>query len=98
MVAFLGFTTGNFWGTMGIVLPIVLPLAESGGVSIPLVLGAMVSGGVFGSHVCFFGDAVTLSSASTQVSNMSQIRVSLPYAISGLLISFIIYFVLGFIV
>lgn len=98
VVAFLGFTTGNFWGTMGIVLPIVLPLAESGGVSIPLVLGAMVSGGVFGSHVCFFGDAVTLSSASTQVSNMSQIRVSLPYAISGLLISFIIYFVLGFIV
>lgn len=98
VVAFLGFTTGNFWGTMGIVLPIVLPLAEMGDVSIPLVLGALVSGGVFGSHVCFFGDAVTLTSASTQVNNIAQIKVSLPYALAVLLISFVIFFCLGFIV
>src|SRR5699024_4750254 len=73
VVAFLGFTTGNYWGTMGIVLPIILPLAQAGDVSIPLMLGAMVSGGVFGSQVCFFGDAVTLTSASTQVGNIDQI-------------------------
>ncbi|MFD1707373.1 Na+/H+ antiporter NhaC family protein [Siminovitchia sediminis] len=98
VVAFLGFTTGNYWGTMGIVLPIILPLAQISDVNLSLVLGAMVSGGVFGSHVCFFGDAVTLTSASTQVSNMAQIRVSLPYALAGLLISFVIFLGLGFIV
>lgn len=98
VVAFLGFTTGNFWGTMGIVLPIILPLAQMSDVNIPLVLGAMVSGGVFGSHVCFFGDAVTLTSASTQVNNMAQIRVSLPYALTGLIISFFIYLGLGLVI
>lgn len=91
VVAFLGFTTGNYWGTMGITLPIILPLAQMAGVEIALVLGAMVSGGVFGSHVCFFGDAVTLTSASTQVDNISQIKVSLPYALLGLFISFFIF-------
>lgn len=95
VVAFLGFTTGNYWGTMGIVLPIILPLAEVSGVNISLLLGAMVSGGVFGSQVCFFGDAVTLSSASTQVGNMDQIRVAIPYALAGLILSFLIFIVLG---
>lgn len=96
VVAFLGFSTGNYWGTMGIVLPIILPLAQMSDVNISLVLGAMVSGGVFGSHVCFFGDAVTLTSASTQVSNMDQIRVAIPYALAGLVISFFIFLGLGF--
>ncbi|SFE60505.1 Na+/H+ antiporter NhaC family protein [Alteribacillus iranensis] len=98
VVAFLGFTTGNYWGTMGIVLPIILPLTQMSDVNTSLVLGAMVSGGVFGSHVCFFGDAVTLTSASTQVSNMSQIRVSFPYALAGLILSFFIFLGLGLIV
>lgn len=97
IVAFLGFATGNYWGTMGIVLPIILPLAQMSDVNMSLVLGAMVSGGVFGSHVCFFGDAVTLTSASTQVSNMDQIRISFPYALVGLFISFFIYLGLGMI-
>lgn len=97
VVSFLGFATGNYWGTMGIVLPIVLPLATISDVNLSLLLGAMVSGGVFGSHVCFFGDAVTLTSASTQVSNMSQIRVALPYALLGLAISFIVFLGLGII-
>ncbi|WP_240374006.1 Na+/H+ antiporter NhaC family protein [Bacillus piscicola] len=97
VVAFLGFTTGNYWGTMGIVLPIILPLTQLSDVSVPLVLGAMVSGGVFGSQVCFFGDAVTLTSASTQVDNMSQIKVSFPYALFGLLLSFFIFLGLGLI-
>src|SRR5690625_853198 len=97
VVAFLGFTTGNFWGTMGIVLPIILPLAQMSDVNLPLVLGAMVSGGVFGSHVCFFGDAVTLTSAATQINNMQQIRVTMPYALAALAISFVIFLGLGFI-
>jgi Na+/H+ antiporter NhaC len=97
VVAFLGFATGNFWGTMGIVLPIILPLAHMSDVNIPLVLGAMVSGGVFGSHVCFFGDAVTLTSGSTQVSNIAQIRVSMPYALLALVISFFVFLGLAFI-
>lgn len=97
VVAFLGFSTGNYWGTMGIVLPIILPLAQVSDVNISLVLGAMVSGGVFGSQICFFGDAVTLTSASTQVNNMDQIRVALPYALAALGISFVIFLGLGFI-
>lgn len=97
IVAFLGFSTGNYWGTMGIVLPIILPLAQMSDVNLSLVLGAMVSGGVFGSHVCFFGDAVTLTSASTQVNNMDQIKVTMPYALAALAISFVIFLGLGFI-
>lgn len=97
VVAALAFSTGNFWGTIAIVLPIVMPLAEINDVNIFLTTGAVISGAVFGSHVCFFSDSVTLSSASTQVSNMDQIKVTLPYALVSLLISAIIFIGLGLI-
>ncbi|MBR2615942.1 MAG: hypothetical protein IKC69_04625, partial [Clostridia bacterium] len=40
-----------------IALPIIIPLAMNIGVSMPLVVGACISAGVFGSHICFYSDA-----------------------------------------
>ena len=38
-----------------------LPLAQAYDVSIPLVIGALLSASGFGSHACFYSDSTVLS-------------------------------------
>jgi multiple sugar transport system substrate-binding protein len=59
------FITGTNWGMYDIALPIIIPLAMNIGVSMPLVVGACISAGVFGSHICFYSDATVLTSAAS---------------------------------
>ncbi|MEO1496453.1 MAG: Na+/H+ antiporter NhaC family protein [Planctomycetota bacterium] len=100
-VAFVGlslvtFVTGSFWGTYAIALPIVVPLAQETGASVPLAVGAVVSAGAFGSHACFYGDATVLSSVSCGVPNMTHALTQLPYALLAATATVIIYLVWGF--
>ncbi|MDC0375398.1 sodium:proton antiporter, partial [Pseudomonadales bacterium] len=53
-MALISFATGSSWGVFAIAIPIILPLATSVGVSIPLAIGALLSASAFGSHACFY--------------------------------------------
>lgn len=97
VIGALGFLTGANWGTWAISMPIVIPLAQSAGVSIPLVLGAMWAAGGFGSHACPWGDATVLSSTACGCNNFDHVKTQFPYAMIGGGISFIIYLILGFV-
>ena len=79
LVAALGFTTGSFWGMCAVVTPIVFPLASALGANPVLVMGAIVSGGAFGSHACFYTDATVLSSNSAGIDNMAHALTQWPY-------------------
>jgi Na+/H+ antiporter NhaC len=74
------FTTGSYWGTYAVAMPILIPLAREVGADIPLTVGAVVSAGAFGSHACFYGDATVLSSASCGLPNMTHAITQIPYA------------------
>lgn len=95
VIACIGFCTGSNWGTWAIALPIVVPLAEAVGVNIPLVLGAMWSGGAFGSHACPWGDATVLASAGAGCDNMAHAKTQLPYAFIGAGATFVIYIIIA---
>jgi tetracycline resistance efflux pump len=90
--------TGSFWGTMTIASPILIPLATTLGADTILVGGAIVSAGAFGSHTCFFGDAVTLASAVTGISNTDYARTALPMIIAPTAIAIILFTIFGFII
>lgn len=90
--------TGSFWGTMTIASPILIPLATTLGADTILVGGAIVSAGAFGSHACFFGDAVTLASAVTGISNTDYARTALPMIIAPTAIAIILFTIFGFII
>ena len=95
--AFVAMCTGSFWGTMAIASPILLPLAMKVGVN-PLVIGgAIASAGAFGSHACFYGDAVTLASAVTGISNNEYMRKVLPIVVLPTGVAIIGYLILGFV-
>lgn len=97
IIAFLAFATGSFWGIAAIAFPIIIPLAQSMDVNVFLVSGAIVSAAAFGSHTCFYGDAVTLSCASSQVQNLDYAKTSIPLVIVPTVIGIALFLIFGFI-
>ena len=97
LVAALGFTTGSFWGMCAVVTPIVFPLASALGANPVLVMGAIVSGGAFGSHACFYGDATVLASTGACIDNMEHTVSQLPYVLIASAITIVGYLICGFV-
>lgn len=96
VIAALTFVTSSFWGIEIIAISIVVPLAIAVGGNVLLVLGAVVSGGVFGSHACFYADATVLSSSTCDIDNISHAMTQLPYALLGAAIATIGFVVMGY--
>ena len=86
-MALISFATGSSWGVFAIAVPIVLPLAESVGVSIPLAIGALISASAFGSHACFYSDATVLAAQGSGCDVMDHALTQLPYALIAAIIS-----------
>lgn len=97
LVAILTFTTGSLWGMCAIVVPIVFPLGAALHANMILVMAAVISGGAFGSHACFYTDATLLSSQSAGIDNMEHAITQLPYVLIAAAGSVVSYAVCGFI-
>jgi len=80
-----------------IALPIVIPLAQTLGVPLPLAISAVLSAGVFGSHICFYSDATIISSAACGCDNFEHGLSQMPYGFIGASISMVLFTVFGFI-
>jgi len=80
-MALISFATGSSWGVFTIAIPIILPLADSVGVSIPLAIGALVSASTFGSHACFYSDSTVLAAQASGCQVMDHALTQLPYAL-----------------
>jgi Na+/H+ antiporter NhaC len=87
VMALISFATGSSWGVFAIAVPIILPLAESVGVSIPLAIGALISASAFGSHACFYSDATVLAAQGSGCDVMDHALTQIPYALVAAAIS-----------
>jgi Na+/H+ antiporter NhaC len=95
-ISLITYTTGSSWGVYAVVIPIVIPLAQSLGANVAMSIGAVVSCGVFGSNACLYSDATVLTAQSTGTNNIRHSISQLPYALLAFGISAIIYLVLGY--
>ena len=84
IAAAISFATGTSWGTMGILLPTVAPLAYQLGGEFILVLsvGAVLDGSIFGDHCSPLSDTTLFSSAATSCDHIDHVRTQAPYAIT----------------
>ena len=89
------FATGGYWLTQVIAIPIFMPLAAAMGVNPAAVIGAMMSGVIFGFNTCLYADPAFLIAAGTGVSNFSLVRTSMPYALIGAVVSAVLYVAVG---
>ena len=97
LVAALTFTTGSLWGMSAVVAPIVFPLGAAIGANPILIMAAIISGGAFGSHACFYTDATLLSSQSAGIDNMEHALTQLPYVIIASVLSVVGFLICGFV-
>ncbi len=80
-MAFISFTTGSNWGVFAIAIPVVFPLAQEVGVSIPLMAGALFSASGFGSQACFYSDSTVLTAQGAGCAPYEHAITQLPYAL-----------------
>jgi len=88
----MAFATGTSWGTMAIMLPVVIPLTVAlggpdvlpGGVQSGLLLGGIASvlaGAIFGDHCSPISDTTVLSSTASGCDHVDHVKTQLPYAL-----------------
>ncbi len=91
------FITGTNWGMYIIALPIVIPVAAKTGVDTTLVVAAVLSAGVLGSHCCFYSDATLITSAATGCENFKHALSQVPYGLLAGALSLIAFLITGFV-
>jgi Na+/H+ antiporter NhaC len=77
----VSFTLGSSWTAFAILVPIALPLAEGLGLAPPLVLGAVLSGGIFGDHASPLSDTSIISSMAAASDHVDHVNTQLPYSL-----------------
>lgn len=91
------FITGTNWGMYIIALPIVIPLAQNVGCDVTLAVSAVLSAGVFGSHICFYSDATVITSSATGCNNFDHALTQAPYGLICAAVSAVCFLGAGFI-
>jgi Na+/H+ antiporter NhaC len=88
--AIMAFATGSSWGTMGILLPAIIPLAyemtrgiDNGELLVMLCFGAVLDGAIFGDHCSPISDTTVMSSIASSVDHIDHVRTQIPYALTS---------------
>lgn len=98
--AAIAFTTGTSWGTMGIMLPLILPFAwamaaadgsAAGDMHIVYAaVAAVLTGAVFGDHCSPISDTTVLSSLASGCDHIEHVRTQMPYALLAAALSVLV--------
>ena len=93
----LAFATGTSWGTFGILIPIVCYIFDPGDPIFYIGMSACLAGAVCGDHCSPISDTTIMSSAGAQCVHVNHVSTQLPYAITVAVISFVCFFIAGFV-
>ena len=88
----ISFAIGTSYGTMGILMPLAVPLAfEVGKINgfdgdvlhefMVISISCVLTGAIFGNHCSPISDNVILSSMSAKCDHMEHVRTQIPYAL-----------------
>lgn len=83
------FAMGSSWATMGILIPVVLPLAGSlglwdptGGFLFFMTAAAVLDGAIFGDHCSPISDTTVLSSIASHCDHIDHVTTQVVYALA----------------
>jgi Na+/H+ antiporter NhaC len=96
IACFISFATGTSWGTFAIMMPIAVPLALSLGLNLPLMVSAVMGGGVFGDHCSPVSDTTIVASMASACDHIDHVNTQLPYALTSAGIALALYLIIGF--
>lgn len=90
--SFISFSTGTSYGTMGILMPLAIPLAFAiGGYNgltehilhsyMIINIGSVLTGAIFGDHCSPISDTTILSSMGAGCNHIDHVATQMPYAL-----------------
>ena len=98
LAGFVAFATGSSWGTMTILLPLVVGLAYTmgntlegfGGEAMLVVsIGAVLEGAIFGDHCSPISDTTVMSSIASASDHIDHVRTQMPYAVTTMAVAMV---------
>lgn len=94
LASVIAFSTGTSWGTMGILMPIVIPVVyemlrqqtgtapDAAAPILTASIGGVLAGAIFGDHCSPISDTTILSSRSSGCDHIAHVRTQMPYALT----------------
>ena len=91
--AAVSFAVGTSWGTMGILMPLAVPLIwalmqnaglsmEDSGYILYATIGTILAGSVWGDHCSPISDTTIISSVASGSDHIDHVRTQIPYALT----------------
>lgn len=91
LAALTAFATGSSWGTMGILIPLIIPItwnvmAAQGVLDVEylhiihITIASVLAGAVWGDHCSPISDTTILSSMASGCDHIEHVRTQIPYA------------------
>jgi Na+/H+ antiporter NhaC len=77
----MSFATGTSYGTLAIMVPLVLPMASATGLPAPLLFAACLSGAIFGDNTSPINDNSIITSMASGATVLEHVRTQMPYAL-----------------
>ena len=92
IASLVAFSTGTSWGTMLLLMPIVIgvtfemltnsTVSAAGDPLLVAAVGSVLAGSIFGDHCSPISDTTVLSSQASGCHHVEHVRTQLPYALS----------------
>ncbi|WP_195237446.1 Na+/H+ antiporter NhaC family protein [Romboutsia sp. 1001285H_161024_C4] len=82
--AIISFATGTAYGTMGILMPLAIPLAHSINPEMSFIVAstsAVLTGAIFGDHCSPISDTTIMSSMGAGCNHIDHVNTQMPYAL-----------------
>ena len=92
---FISISTGTSVGTISAVGPIAVGVATKGNLPLPLVLGALVGGAMFGDNLSVISDTTIAATRTQNVDMKDKFRANIKIALPAAIITFVILLVVG---
>lgn len=96
VTAFIGFAMGTSWGSIALVMPIVVGVFAGDDPLFLVAVGATLAGSVYGDHISPISDTTILSSAGAKCNHLRHVATQIPYATTVMVVAAIGYLIAGF--
>ena len=93
--ALVALAIGTSMGTIAAVAPIALGVATQGGFDLPLMVGAVIGGAMFGDNLSMISDTTIAATRSQGVRMKDKFRENFKIALPAALLTAVLLFVLG---
>ena len=95
IAAFLATATGTSMGTIGALVPIALGVVDKAGLSLPLVMAAVVSGAMFGDNLSMISDTTIAATRTQKVELKDKFRTNFWISFPAAIVTIVLLIIFG---